>query len=269
MNLRWLLFILLPVILSTSLYLWLSVELPTPLWMRPFREDHFLIFKAIGIAVAPAYYLILFFLWRAKSQTDWIEKTHRLAEPHEIKRESILEMLLSQMFRHWFGWLSLIISALILLGSVVYFEGINEGTTYANQTYEQTGGWGILNVISWGIPIAFGCAFLIANRHRNLPQYIPYETSYESNSDYRDYMKSGKPDDEPEPERPSENSHFTGAISTEKEALELFEMSKPYNMADLKKRRMELLKKVHPDQGGSNMMARLVNEAYDVLKTKI
>lgn len=56
---------------------------------------------------------------------------------------------------------------------------------------------------------------------------------------------------------------------SEKQALELFEMKKPYTLDELKKRRMDLLKKVHPDQGGSNMMARLVNDAFEVLKTRI
>ena len=58
-------------------------------------------------------------------------------------------------------------------------------------------------------------------------------------------------------------------MTSEKHALELFELSKPFSMEQLRTRRMEMLKKVHPDQGGSNMMARLVNEAYDVLKTRV
>lgn len=52
-------------------------------------------------------------------------------------------------------------------------------------------------------------------------------------------------------------------------ALELFELPSAYTAAELKKRRMDLLKKVHPDTGGSNMMAKMVNEAYELLKSKI
>lgn len=56
---------------------------------------------------------------------------------------------------------------------------------------------------------------------------------------------------------------------TVKSAQELFEISPPYTAAELKKRRMDLLKKVHPDVGGSNMMAKMVNEAYELLKDNI
>ncbi|MEO3388865.1 hypothetical protein [Mesorhizobium sp. CAU 1741] len=57
-----------------------------------------------------------------------------------------------------------------------------------------------------------------------------------------------------------------GTVGTEKLALELFELSHFYTLEQLNKRRLELLKKVHPDLGGSNMMARMVNEAYELLK---
>lgn len=62
---------------------------------------------------------------------------------------------------------------------------------------------------------------------------------------------------------------FSDANMTEKQALEVFELSRPYTLEKLKARRMELMKKVHPDQGGSNMMARMVNEAYEVLKARV
>lgn len=57
-----------------------------------------------------------------------------------------------------------------------------------------------------------------------------------------------------------------GSKMTLQSALDLFEMSPPYTAEALKKRRMDLLKKVHPDTGGSNMIAKMVNEAYDLLK---
>lgn len=71
-----------------------------------------------------------------------------------------------------------------------------------------------------------------------------------------------------EQQRPRSDESFSGSFATEKQALEFFELSKPYTLEDLKKRRMELLKKVHPDQGGSNMMARMVNEAFELLKSR-
>jgi len=64
-------------------------------------------------------------------------------------------------------------------------------------------------------------------------------------------------------------SKFSSSVTTEKEALEILEMKKPFTAAQLKKRRMELLKKIHPDTGGSNMMTRMVNEAYELLKTRV
>jgi len=56
---------------------------------------------------------------------------------------------------------------------------------------------------------------------------------------------------------------------TLKSAQDLFEIEPPYTAAELKKRRMDLLKKVHPDTGGSNMMAKMVNEAYELLKKSL
>ena len=53
------------------------------------------------------------------------------------------------------------------------------------------------------------------------------------------------------------------------DALDLFELKQPYTLEQLKKRRKELMLRVHPDHGGSNMMARMVNEAFDLLKTRI
>jgi len=70
------------------------------------------------------------------------------------------------------------------------------------------------------------------------------------------------------PAQPPPKSSFTGSITTEKEALELFEMSKPFTSVELKKRRNGLLQKIHPDKGGSGMMVRLVNDAYEILKGK-
>ncbi|MCE7030998.1 hypothetical protein [Jiella avicenniae] len=54
-----------------------------------------------------------------------------------------------------------------------------------------------------------------------------------------------------------------------KDALELFELPPIYDLKQLQGRRKQLLLRVHPDHGGSNAMARMVNEAFDLLKSKI
>lgn len=262
---RWIIAILFLPAFATAVYFWLSSGLPTPLWMRPFREDHFLIFKALGIIVAPAYYLILFKFWQAKQATDWIKKTHRLAEPHEYERETVLQMLLSPMFRHWAKWMIIFATGLILLGSVMYFEGVNEGVTYANQTIEQTGGWGMLDVLGWGVSIGLIAAFLITNRYRNLPQYVPMDAPRHADPkpDYRDYMKAGKSDEKPKDDAPPPLPDDV------KNALELLDLSIPYDLDTLKKRRKQLLAKTHPDAGGSAALFRQVENAYQVLKDNL
>jgi hypothetical protein len=54
----------------------------------------------------------------------------------------------------------------------------------------------------------------------------------------------------------------------EVQAIELLGLSRPFTLADLKRRRADMLKRVHPDTGGSNRMASMVNEAFDYLKTR-
>lgn len=61
---------------------------------------------------------------------------------------------------------------------------------------------------------------------------------------------------------------FQGSVRTEKQALEVLGLPPSFTLDQLQKRRMELLKKVHPDQGGSNLMARLVQESYELLKAR-
>lgn len=71
------------------------------------------------------------------------------------------------------------------------------------------------------------------------------------------------------PASPPPHPTFTGAIKTEAEALELLGMVKPYTLSELKEQRRKFMHKIHPDQGGSNMLARLVNDAFEILKGKI
>lgn len=56
------------------------------------------------------------------------------------------------------------------------------------------------------------------------------------------------------------NSQFT-------EALQLFGLSQPFTRAQLRKARNTLIKKYHPDHGGTNADAIKINTCYDLLKT--
>lgn len=56
------------------------------------------------------------------------------------------------------------------------------------------------------------------------------------------------------------------AITTVSDALDYLEIAKPFTTKELDKKRKMALLRAHPDHGGTNAMARLVNEAYDVLK---
>lgn len=56
------------------------------------------------------------------------------------------------------------------------------------------------------------------------------------------------------------------AITTVPDALNYLEMAKPFTAKELDRKRKMVLLRAHPDHGGTNTMARLVNEAYEVLK---
>ena len=49
-------------------------------------------------------------------------------------------------------------------------------------------------------------------------------------------------------------------------ALRVFGVKLPFSSADLKKRRNELVRKNHPDHGGTNEKMIEINKAYDLLK---
>lgn len=50
-------------------------------------------------------------------------------------------------------------------------------------------------------------------------------------------------------------------------ALELLGMKSPFTQEELKAQRNKMLLKVHPDQGGSDMLVKMVNDAYNTLKS--
>ncbi len=55
-------------------------------------------------------------------------------------------------------------------------------------------------------------------------------------------------------------------LSEFEKATMLFKLSIPYSEKQLKERRNELIKNVHPDAGGSTEDAAIINEYYDILK---
>ena len=55
-------------------------------------------------------------------------------------------------------------------------------------------------------------------------------------------------------------------LSAFDKALLLFELQIPFTKKELKIKRNELIKKVHPDEGGSDKKAALINEYYSLLK---
>lgn len=61
-------------------------------------------------------------------------------------------------------------------------------------------------------------------------------------------------------------SYLPETISSEDKALEVLGMTKPFTQRQLRARRAKMLKQVHPDKGGSEMMVRMVEDAYNLLK---
>lgn len=56
------------------------------------------------------------------------------------------------------------------------------------------------------------------------------------------------------------------AITSESDALDYLELAKPFTSKELDRKRKAAPMRAHPDHGGTNAMARLVNEAYEILK---
>ena len=52
------------------------------------------------------------------------------------------------------------------------------------------------------------------------------------------------------------------------DALDLFELSEPFTMAELKKAYAKLVKETHPDSGGNPALFRQVKKAFELLKTR-
>lgn len=53
-----------------------------------------------------------------------------------------------------------------------------------------------------------------------------------------------------------------------KDALDLFELSEPFTIAELKASYKKLIKETHPDNGGNPALFRQVKKAFELLKTR-
>lgn len=51
-----------------------------------------------------------------------------------------------------------------------------------------------------------------------------------------------------------------------KSAIEILGLEEGFTDAELKRQRIEMIKRSHPDQGGSHGLAKIVNEAFELLK---
>lgn len=58
------------------------------------------------------------------------------------------------------------------------------------------------------------------------------------------------------------------AIDSRKLALELFALTEPFSEDELKSRYRELARRTHPDQGGSALLFRSVQDSYQLLKRR-
>ena len=69
-------------------------------------------------------------------------------------------------------------------------------------------------------------------------------------------------------ERNQQESFFGSATFIDRNlatAIDMYDMQTGYTVDQLRHRRWDLMKKNHPDEGGSNSFAQKINEAYDIL----
>ena len=86
--------------------------------------------------------------------------------------------------------------------------------------------------------------------------------------DTREYSSYHGYDQNRRSDRSQQESFFGSAVFTDRNlatAIDMYEMQTGYTVDQLRHRRRDLMKKNHPDEGGSNSFAQKINEAYDIL----
>lgn len=129
------------------------------------------------------------------------------------------------------------------------------------------GAWAFIIIVS-GVPLFI--ALLIEQNHRDKTPALARDTDQEINLKIAlEIMANNYKADVEALQKQIEGLETggkNGKVSEKTTALQIMEMTEPFTQQALKKRRTALLKKVHPDTGGSNTFAQMVNEAYDLLK---
>lgn len=184
------------------------------------------------------------------------------------------------------GILLSIVSDSVTADKVIIFMGLPSGwsfiSRYIGHTYYVGG---ILDFfIGLAIEIAFstivGWVVLPINIVRGLieicimfSQKDRSENTYyrEQQSDYSDRYSYNWGDDkqsgyEDRSEDRGESGREGGYTGMLQEALCFYNLSLPFSMADLKKRRNLLIKKYHEDNGGTKEASQKTNDFYEVLK---
>lgn len=131
------------------------------------------------------------------------------------------------------------------------------------------GGFLALAALIWGIVYAF-------NRWRDKRAHAKYleqdrlrdEANRRRQREAEEQEKWRRQNEERErtKHRPPPYPETAFRITSRADALAILDLKEPFTPDELKTRWRDLLKQTHPDQGGSNMVLRLVNEAYDYLK---
>ena len=98
-----------------------------------------------------------------------------------------------------------------------------------------------------------------------------YFKACDQNDDYDDTREDSSYhgyDQNRRSERNQQESYFRSATFIDRNlatAIDMYDMQTGYTVDQLRHRRWDLMKKNHPDEGGSNSFAQKTNEAYDIL----
>jgi hypothetical protein len=110
---------------------------------------------------------------------------------------------------------------------------------------------------------------LLAEVHRSDPQGASVLEAYldRAHGDWRDRAGGGAEDDKESGKEEGTRSSRRRSQSgmTEAEALDILDLAPGASRADIVRRHRELMKKVHPDHGGSDYLAARINAAKEYL----